>query len=96
VPVATKKTTLSGGLRIGRQDSNRRMSARKADSLLNDAGDKKGNLMSAAQHLPAHDKPITFLDHDDDTYNQRVSSQLSDGTLTMYGYTCASLLSSGR
>ena len=63
------------------------MSARKADSLLNDAEDKKGNLMSAAHQLPANDKPVPFLELYDDLCNQRICGQLSDATFTMYGHT---------
>jgi len=39
--------------------------------------------MSVAQQLPAHDKPITFLELYEDFYNQRVSGQLSYETLSM-------------
>ena len=43
--------------------------------------------MSVAQQYPSYDTPLTFLELYEDFYNQRVSSQVSKGTLVIYGYT---------
>ncbi|MGB2894554.1 MAG: tyrosine-type recombinase/integrase [Anaerolineales bacterium] len=43
--------------------------------------------MSVAQQLSPYDNPLTFPQLYEDFYNQRVSSQVSEGTLGIYGYT---------
>jgi integrase len=40
-----------------------------------------------SQQEPSFDKPLTFLQLYGDFYNQRVSSQISEGTLGIYEYT---------
>ena len=43
--------------------------------------------MSAVQQHSSHDNPLTFQQLYQDFYDQRVSSQVSKGTLGIYGYT---------
>jgi Rod binding domain-containing protein len=43
--------------------------------------------MSVEQQVSPLDNPLTFSELYQDFYNQRVSSQVSDGTLGIYGYT---------
>jgi site-specific recombinase XerD len=43
--------------------------------------------MSVAQQVSSFDKQLTFLELYQDFYNQRICSQVSEGTLGMYEYT---------